>query len=399
MNRGILQLPTFILGLLCGLAQFAVAAQPVVSNVSVSQRPGTKLVDIYYNLADASGHACTVWINVSGDGGSTWNIPGSSVSGNVGPGVNPGSGKHIVWDAGKDWSGHLVPNCKIRVFANDGTTPIPPAGMVYIPGGSFQMGDNLDGMSDAPTRTVFVDAYFIDQTEVTGDRWLAVKNWADANGYSLGSASFKGGNHPVHTLTWYTAVKWCNARSEKEGLTPVYYTDAAQTTVYRTGDLNLSNVNVKASANGYRLPTEAEWEKAARGGLQGKRFPWGDTITHSQANYNSSTYYFYDVSTTRGYHPTYSSGSQPYTSPAGSFAPNGYGLFDMAGNVREWCWDWYSSTYFAIENPKGPTSGSSRLLRGGSWDYYATRARVADRYGLTPSYSNYYPGFRCVRGL
>ncbi len=367
-----------------GLAGVAQAAQPVVSNVSASQRPGTKLVDIYYNLTDASGHACTVWINVSGDGGATWNIPGSSVSGNVGPGVSPGSGRHIVWNAGQDWNGQLVPNCKVRVFANDGTTPIPPAGMALIPGGPFQMGDNLDGMSDAqPVHTVQVNAFFMDQYEVTGQLWLNVREWAVNNAYSIGAGSYNAITHPVHSVSWYDAVKWCNARSEKEGLVPVYYTDATLANIYKTGSLNISNTFVNWNANGYRLPTEAEWEKAARGGMQGQRYPWGDTITCANANYYGC------VGTTR---------------PVGSYAPNNYGLYDMAGNIWEWCWDWYSSTYYvldeALNNPKGPVTGSSRLLRGGAWFDNANFARSAVRiFAFTPSLTYSYPGFRCVRGL
>jgi formylglycine-generating enzyme required for sulfatase activity len=164
---------------------------------------------------------------------------------------------------------------------------------------------------------------------------------------------------------------------------------------------------VKWTANGYRLPTEAEWEKAARGGAAWHRFPWtdSDTIQHSRANYRSSADYAYDTSPTRGYHPTFATGSVPDTSPAGYFAPNGYGLHDMAGNVWEWCWDWYDSSWYSnaatTQNDTRGPSGASRLrvLRGGAWLYYASYARCAYRLSLTPSNAGFDIGFRCVRGL
>jgi formylglycine-generating enzyme len=201
-------------------------------------------------------------------------------------------------------------------------------------------------------------------------------------------------------VTWYDAVKWCNARSEMELRTPAYYTSAAQSAVYRSGEVDVGNTWVKWNA-GYRLPTEAEWEKAARGGSNGHRFPWADTnvITHLRANYYSDAVFDYDKSSTRGSHPTYRAGGTPYTNPVGAFAANGYGLYDMAGNVLEWCWDWFSDAYYdspPSTDPRGPTSGTARGLRGGSWYDNAYTARVANRGWDAPgiTYESY--GFRTI---
>jgi formylglycine-generating enzyme required for sulfatase activity len=278
--------------------------------------------------------------------------------------------------------------------------------MVFIPAGSFQMGDSFgEGDSDEkPVHTVFVSAFYMDKYEVTKALWDEVASWAAANGYDIGPAAGdgKGPNHPVYNVTWYEAVKWANARSEREGLTPCYYTSATQATVYRTGDVNVRNDWVKWSWCGYRLPTEAEWEKAARGGVAGRRFPWSDTneIRHARANYFSSASYSYDTSPTRGYHPTYAVGNHPYTSPVGSFAPNGYGLYDMAGNVWEWVWDWHFGDYYSSgvnSDPRGPAAGSSRVLRGGGWNRSASYCRVASRNSYGPDSCNSDFGFRAER--
>jgi formylglycine-generating enzyme required for sulfatase activity len=288
--------------------------------------------------------------------------------------------------------------------------PNPPSGMVLIPAGSFTMGDTMGDAAangwawELPAHTVYVSAFYMDQDLVTSNLWLTVKAWNSANGYGYDNpGSGKASNHPVQTVNWYDVVKWCNARSQMEGLTSCYYTDSGLTVVYKAGDTN--NVYVNWGANGYRLPTEAEWEKAARGGLSGHRFPWGDTISESQANYYSygTSYYSYDLSNT-GYNPAFNDGVRPYTSPVGYFAPNGYGLYDTAGNVWEWCWDWYDPAYYSSSpgtDPQGPSSSlyGYRVLRGGSWGLYAADSRCAYRGYIDPRDAFYNFGFRCVRGL
>lgn len=382
----------------------AQAATPVVSNIRASQRAGTKLVDIYYDVNDADGDPLTVEVAVSSDAGLTWTIPAQTFSGDIGAGVTSGTNRRAVWNAGSDFNGNFIQNCKVRVTAHDGTTPPAPAGMAYIPEGPFQMGDNFLEIGDwaRPVHNVYIDAFFIDKHLVSRELWIAVRSWGVANGYQFDYVGiFRDINHPVEKISWYDMVKWCNARSQKEGLTPVYCTDAGLSTIYKSGSLSISNDCVRWSASGYRLPTEAEWEKAARGGLTGCRFPWGNTISHDQANYLSSATYSYDVSPTRGNHPVWGTGSNPVD----YFPANGYGLRDMAGNFFQWVWDWYGATYYGTteacqSNPRGPQTGTIRVLRGGSCVIDPTATRCAWREGCAPGTLNvnyYHWGFRCVR--
>jgi formylglycine-generating enzyme required for sulfatase activity len=295
--------------------------------------------------------------------------------------------------------------------------------MVCVPSGSFAMGNSVDAgegnADELPVHTVNIDSFFMDTYEVSNSEMRDVLQWAYDNGkifadsttvkntegdqhelldldepdcqISFSSGSFNVNdwktNYPCVEVSWYGACAYCNYRSEREGKKPCY---------------NFSDWGCDWNANGYRLPTEAEWEKAVRGGYESNRFAWvrSQTISHTLANYNSIGSLPYDDSANAGCHPDYSTGTTPYTNPGGAFGGNAYGLHDMPGNVWEWCWDRYSAAYYAntpFHNPKGASTGDARVLRGGSWKEYAGYCRASDRGSHTPAGSYHHFGFRCIK--
>ncbi|MDR1786285.1 MAG: formylglycine-generating enzyme family protein [Spirochaetaceae bacterium] len=261
----------------------------------------------------------------------------------------------LVRDIQKSMTGGARPGA-VPGGANPGAIP---DGFVYIEGGAFIMGSPASEAGrddDEAQHRVTVSPFYMGKCEVTQEEYEAVMG---AN-----PSKFKGYNLPVESVSWYDAVEYCNARSRKEGLTPAY-------------GINGDNVTWNRNANGYRLPTEAEWEYACRVGTT-TPFSTGNNITTRQANYREDRL--------------------RETTPAGSFPANPWGLYDMHGNVWEWCWDWYGGYPTSAQtNPTGAASGSDRVLRGGSWYHYAQSLRSAYRSHGSPSDRYNFLGFRLVR--
>ncbi len=382
---------TFLGLLLAGLSGSPLPATPEVHNLNLSILPGTGLVNVSYDLA---GEDASIVLAVADEGGAPCPLPVKAVKGAVGDSIKPGPGKTIVWDASADWPGKDPSTIRVEVRAWNLRQEAEHT-FVKIPSGTYQVG-NLSGDSDivdAPGTEVCLGRYYMAANLTTKAQWDRVWEWAAGNGYpDLAHGGGKAEEHPVQGVSWFDVVKWSNAASEKEGLAPCYRVDGQ---VLRAG--TPLGVTCDWRANGYRLPTEAEWEVAARGGLKGNRFPWGNTISHEEANYFGAVHLEYDGSAVRSFHPASLNGGSPHTTPVGSFPPNGYGLYDMGGNVCQWCWDWYGD-YRGGTSPVGGRVGSERVVRGGFWFHYADYVRCAYRGHSSPATANENVGFRLVRG-
>lgn len=351
--------------LLFFLAPCAMAA--TVVNVKAQQRPKSNIVDVYYDLVEEDGGLFDVALSIEG-GGDKPDIV--TLEGDAGIDITPGRNKHIEWDAGTDWPNKVQSNFVATV------TAMPSIGMVLIPGGTNSGNEPTFG-----AYSLSVSSFYMDRTEVSYMRWKVVYDWAVKHGYAFDSNfGSKGMNHPVHRVTWYDCVKWCNARSEMNKRQPVYRVGGE---VYRSGKAEPS---ADFSRDGYRLPTNEEWEYAARGGRVGQHFPWGSRINHDRANYYNSGTWYPEIEypeTSQCYHPLYATGKYPYTAPIASFPPNDYGLYDMIGNVREWT--------------GSAASDSTKYVRGGTWGSNGKICCLGNRDSSAPDSTNYSTGFRTVR--
>lgn len=447
---------THILILILILAAGLLAAEPMVTNVIAGQLGNQVLIS--YRLANTFELDCVVSVQVSADGGATYTIFPTALSGAVGLQAAPAAGAdyEIYWTYADNGIGPGT-NYRVKVIADDEAGEVaqpvfdPPEGtylnpqsvsiscatdgavirytddgsepdtnsaeytgpievsttttlktkgfkygwtpsqtasatlsfmLVYVPGGTFTMGDTHGGggSDELPTHSVTLDPFQIGIYEVTQAEYALYMqpstSWT--NNFGLGD------DYPAYHISWHATLKYCNLRSLAEGLTPVYSisgsTDPADWgTVPPSSNPTWDAASCDWNANGYRLPTEAEWEYSARGAVDPP-----DYLYSGSNDINAVAWY--------------AGNSGVSSHPVGTKALNELGTYDMSGNLIEWCWDWsgsYSST--PQTNPTGPASGSYRVLRGGAWIVNAGNCRVAIRRYLLPYDRDLDIGFRVCR--
>ena len=245
--------------------------------------------------------------------------------------------------------------------------------LIQVKGGTFKMGsknsDTSAELDEQKEHSVILNTFEISKFEVTVWEW---KQFIKANKMKMPIKPSWGwqDNYPINGITWNEAIAYCNWLSTKEKLQPCYSKKGP-------------NFVCNFKANGYRLPTEAEWEFAAKGGTNSKGFRYsGSDKLEDVAWYKAN------------------SNGQPHT--VGTKLPNELGIYDMSGNVWEWCWDWYNKDFYKLEkgdNPKGPEMGERRTVRGGSWDSKSNYVRPANRISTIPSKTHEFYGFRIARTI
>jgi len=367
-----------------------IAAQ-TVSNVRVDLEPSCGYYIITYDLSGKDGEQYQLKV-VPYDGSKELASPKFISGQGIDISVTAGKNYQFFWHpilegvgAGK-WQFRI--STSISLF-------------VKVEGGSFMMG-STDGDSDEkPVHQVTVSSFMIGKYELSVAEFRAFVNatsykttaeiyggawiWNGKKWETKADANWKNpyltqtDEHPVTCISWYDALAYCNWRSRKDGFNPCYSISGNTA----PADWSKGTITCDWNANGYRLPTEAEWEFAARGGTKSKGY------TYSGSNdLGSVAWYFFNSGST--------------THSAGSKSPNELGIYDMTGNVWEWCWDWYDDGYYAESrslDPKGSGAGSYRVMRGGSWFSFDFFCRVADRGNFNPDFSSSYLGLRVLRAI
>lgn len=338
--------PTIIKGRTSSLKVDSISAEQVYYNRAA----------IKYEISDEASNANHIWYySKNADFSTAQKLKSKNYTGdNIDEllGLSPNT-SYFLWLVLSENNQEGKPSSRIKIQ----TTAYPYVpDEVFVEGGSFVMGASDGGNDEKPIHKVTVSSFRICKHEVTQADWQAIMG--------TNPSHYKGDNRPVGGVSWCDAVEFCNRLSENQGLVPCYKKDG-------------NSYTCDFKANGYRLPTEAEWEYAARGGKKsnGCNYSGSNNIgSVAWCGYTSSTH---EVMTKQ---------------------PNELGVYDMSGNVWEWCWDWYDSYSSSDQtNPIGTSSGSSRVKRGGSWISMSSDCRVANRDDCSPNGTNDLLGFRVVR--
>ncbi len=352
---------------------------------------GKQLVVTYDLIGSKADQTFDISLYVSTDNGSTWQGPLEQVSGDVGDNRTAGRNSRITWNVLQEFT-QLKGKVGFRVQAKVKTPAVDDfIEMVYVQGGTFQMGSNDGESEEKPVHTVTVDDFYIGKYEVTVAEF---EKFINATNYQTDAD--KGGNSWVYTNSEWKEEDGVNWRYDAKG-------DKRPRSDYNHPVIHVSwndavaycNWLKKTTGKAFRLPTEAEWEYAAGGGNKSNGYKWAG-INSESSLYRYAN--FADKNTDFSWATKSQNDNYTYTAPVGEYSPNELGIYDMTGNVWEWCSDWYDSDYYENSprnNPQGASSGRYRVLRGGSWISEPNRCRVANRsYSSSNRHSSI--GFRLV---